>query len=409
MKKYGKSIVLIIFTNVVLIGYFILSAGITGLFPQFMVETMEGNDEAIEPVYISGDFYSGSIGVEPFRFHKDETVYLRDMVLLPEYRSTFPPLEMERHQKDYRNFMRGKSPEPKYFYEDEHVLVYGGLLYEPWTYDSQAFEIAVLNKETGKTANKAFTVPIPNQHDYWYVEAHKVTYDGKYVSIITENSVRLDESNDKEAETEFYQYTFDVEKEQLTKEHLITSIDYTPEDYSQMMVLEDGRVDNDSVYIAQEKITYVEGASEESGTELSEIEKVVKYDLNTRKTVEKDAVKNVSGKAIVIYNGKLYVANEKGEGLQLTGYHLDDGKKAEEMFLPLQLPYHDIASTITKVKDDKLYLMTIQSEEGTLPYIAVIDLPSFTLDYLGKMENMNPAKNGDWTEVYISELSVSEK
>lgn len=402
MRKYWKSILLITFI-VVVVGIFYIKADTdSNSFVQFKLEKKEGNDAAVEELVINGDLFYGMLSFEPFRIDNQGTTYLRDESFVKRLQGYYPDVYIERLQKEYRNFMRGKIDEPQNYYEDEDVLAYGATPYEFWTADNYKFDIAVLDKKTNDTVS--FSLPIPNRGNYWYVESYGVLFEGKELSIITINA---EMSNDMVENISAHIYTFDIEKEQLINEEIIGSLDYTDdgEGYSDYNVIKD----EDSVIIAGLKITPVEMDEEtDYYEEVGELTKLIIYNIKS-KDVEEITIseKEDIGIPISKIGDQLYFANAKNNQLSLSTFNTETKKVTDTLEIDDIKSYmsiYDIQQA--EVKNGKWYFMPSTGSIEDLTSIIVVDLSSLSLDYIGQIVNTTPPENNESIEIYFNDLEL---
>jgi len=398
MKKYWKLMMLSAFTIIVVCIFYIRAGTVTNSFPTFTFEKVEGNETAVENLVLNGDLFNGMFNHESFRVDNEGTTYLRDEPFNDRFKGYYQDLYIERLQKEHRNFMRGKTEDPNYFYEDEDILAYGNTPYELWTNDHYTFEIAVLDKQTNDIVS--FSLPIPNREDYWYVEPQNIYVDGKELSFITLNEKM---NNEIIENTSVYLYTIDIEKEQLVHEEELGSLDYsnTGEGYSDINILKDER----SLIIVGNIITPVE-YDENLGfyEEIATINTLIKYNLNTREVEELSLPKDEElGIPVALNGNQLSFANAKKDELTLSNYNVEKQKVSGELEVDTFNLYMSITDIFqAKIKDDKFYFIPSSNDLEELTTVLVIDITTLTVDYVGKIEHTKPFSNNVMMEVYFN-------
>lgn len=401
MKKYWKLTTLTIIIIVVFSVFYVNNKSISKNFPQFNFHKIEGDEKAVESLVVNGDLYLGMFSGETFQIDKNGTNYLRDESFVKRLQGYYPPLEIERLQKEHKNFMRGKEISQDYFYEDDNVLVYGAAPYDIWSFDNYMFEIAVLDKATNKTTS--FTTPIPNRADYWYVEPYGVTFNDNKVSIVTMNDVVDNkEGHDK---TGIHLYTFDVAKKELINEELVTELStkHSETGYESVDILVDRSTSSNRFIVVQSEISYIEQESEDY-KETVQVKKIMKYNLSTSEEENVPTVldKNI-GLPLAFDEENVYFSVVKESKLQLTSYSMKENKVIAEIEVPINNSSVSMGDMYgATIQDHTLYFVPSSSFNGEKESIVVVDLDSFTLEYYGEIDLTNPPKDNINIEMYFN-------
>lgn len=408
MKKYWKIITLVVVIVAVFGTFYINNLNVSKNFPQFTFKKIEGNEDAVESLVVNGDLFWGIFG-ESFQVDKNGTKYLRDESFLKRMGMSYPSIDIEKLQKDHRQFMRGKEHDLDYYFENDDVLVYGATPYDIWSYENYHFEIAVLDKQTNKTTS--FTVPIPNRSEYWYVEPYGVVYEDKTVSIITMNEKMTDDMNETES-TDVHLYTFDVEKEALIKEEVIGNLssEATETGYESVDILFEKN--SNQIIVIQSHITNME-IKEDSDyySEEIKVNKILSYNLVNGEVSEiKPPESETIGVPLTYNENNLYFARVDKGNLRLVEYDMNKEKEIAELEVPINNPYLHIGDIYQAlVKNNTLYFVPSSIAPGEDTSIIVIDLDAFTLDYYGKVENTNPVKMDEELETYFAGPELREE
>src|SRR5690625_4225594 len=151
MKKYWKLIVFIVVTSVILISFYIKSASYSDQMPQFTIQTIEGDSSVADTLIIDGQGYYRMDHFESFQIDHTGTHYLRDESYSKRLIGSYLKPNIEKWQKDYRHFMRGKTEYSGTFHEGEDILAYVNIVSSsPLAWTADTFDIHILNKETKK-------------------------------------------------------------------------------------------------------------------------------------------------------------------------------------------------------------------------------------------------------------------
>src|SRR5690625_2366690 len=283
VRKYWKLMTLAIFVLVVFSGFYINYTTISERYPEFSFHKLEGEEKVIEPVIVNGDYYKGMFSPEPFRVQQTGTTYLRDESFMDRLSGYYRPFDIERLQKEYRTFMRGKEEEPKNFFENDEILAYGAIPYDMWSFENYHFEISLLDKQSNKTTS--FTAPIPNRGDYWHIEPYQVRVVDETLSIITMNE-KIDYKDGSES-TEVHMYTFDWQAEQLVEEEVIAQFPSTivKDGYEQVELLFN-ETSSDHIIITQNKFVIESTNNSDEYTERHSDSKIIQYNMQTNEVDE---------------------------------------------------------------------------------------------------------------------------
>src|SRR5690625_978691 len=124
MKKYFKLLITVIFILCTFIIFYVTVAVNVQRLPQFEVQTISGEKEAIEPLIIYGTFGSNIYNEDIFELKDKKTNYMKHRSLLEQVDPFFYEEKLIQLQKKYRHFMRDKMHHMNNFYEDDHFLAY---------------------------------------------------------------------------------------------------------------------------------------------------------------------------------------------------------------------------------------------------------------------------------------------
>lgn len=407
MKKYWKLIALPLFIIVVFAVFYINERAVTKNFPQFNFYLTAEEAKAVESLVIHGDLFRGMFDYEPFRIEKDGTTYLRDESFMKRLYMSYRPLEIERLQKEYRNFMRGKDESLDLYFENEEILAYSSIPYHWRTYESNMFDIAVLDKKTNKT--NSFSLPIPNHSAYWYVDVYGVTVQDQKMSIVTVND-GMDETGEA-SNMEVHLYTVDIEGKKLLSDELIAAFSSQPIDYGYegVDIIFDDRSTKNEMLILHSRTTH-----EPKGDDFSEtvqMKEIIKYNIGTLEVEEVSYPKEEQlGKLVAFAEDQLYFANIANSNLYLTKYDSGKGEITKELEAPLQNSYSSIGDLYNALVEDGIFYFIPPSVDGLeLGSIVIVDLKSLTLNYNGQITIENPPKNSEHSNLYFNSLELRKE
>lgn len=397
MKKYMNLFILSIFI-VIMVGYFYIENSKTSnLFPNFKIEKISGNDDAIKDMIITGELHYNYYGFDSFRITPEETKYFRDEPFLTRVNRYYKQINVESLQKEYRNFMRGKDEFIGSFYETDDVLVYGSTTYDSWSIDSEKFDIALLDKQTNDIIS--FQVPIPNRNEYWYIDTREIYLTENELLLITVNHIGT--ANDEIGEVHIY--TFDIKEKKLLNDEIIEEIQYENIGHGNknVDVLLDEK--NEEVLVYKSVVQYTEDPHSLNDT--AKIENVVKYNLKTK---EKEFVHEEldQGIPIALIDDKLYLAQNQERKLKLTQYDLEKDKVMDQLeidILNVDFSIEELNEPL--VKNGKFYFVPVMVDGNMECTISVVDLINFEVEYNGKIDIAEPLKLQE-VAIYFSEIEL---
>ena len=141
MKKYMKLISVAVMIVVIYTVFFISGKEMTASFPQIKFHHIEGDASLVESLAIFGSINTGNYFFdETFKYDKSGTTYEADLPWL-ERLDGFSSEQMERLNKKYPSFMRGKDNYDSYFFESDEIVAYVGFSCMNWEMAPEKFEV----------------------------------------------------------------------------------------------------------------------------------------------------------------------------------------------------------------------------------------------------------------------------
>lgn len=404
MKKYVNLVVFTIFIVITISYLYIDANNVSRYFPNFHFKTIAGDEETIKDLVITGDFHYDYFGFEPFRIDTEGTAYFRHEPFFKKLNGYYKQKDIERLQREYKSFMRGKDEFSGLFYETEHLLVYGSVSYDVWSLNSEQFEIAVLDKETNETIS--FQTPIPNIDDYLYLDTRKIFVIDDEVFIVTVNE-RAGNNEDVYL-GEVYVYTFDINERQLTYTEKIGEIEHQNADndgYSDVQILLDDQHAN--VMLFEYDVTYMEESTNDMFAESIEIDHIMKYDLKTHEKEEITIKETKLGVPIAFVEDELFFVEVDRQKLFVTNYHLQKDSiidRLEAGTVSMYFSYGELYEPL--VEGGKFYCIPTFIDESMESTVTVIDLLNFDVIYEGKVELVQPLDTIQDSSIYFNHIEL---
>lgn len=415
MKKYWKLTVTVIVIIVTFITFYTHTTSISKSFPQFTVETIEGDESYAEPIVMSGDYYSSYTMHEPLKITKDGTTYLRDEDFITRMYPFYNSLYIDKLQTEYRSFMRGKEDAPYSFAETDERLFYATLLYNRFGIPMNKIELEVLDKTTKQA--ETFSIVLEENVDLFGYVSKVVAFEDE-VSIVVQSEDYGDDGTIERTNTRFY--IFDVVKQEVVHHEMIP-LDHEneyPEYFNVLVAEENGKPIG--LALAATKIEYVtvdgelihgEEALEHGITyEMAETKTLQLYDFATKK-IEEISLENypLIGYPISYSGGNVVFLNVENKEMTFKTYDLSKKEVTKEKRIPVDLSYVSLWEIVQGVSKDHLYYSYMMTEDYKSGFIHVVDTETLELVYKGEITSEERAPLKDYEEITIHSLELNDK
>ncbi|CAM3206315.1 hypothetical protein FITA111629_09865 [Filibacter tadaridae] len=401
MKKYWKftSIIAVI---VLSIGtFYVSSANSATQYPEFVINKKSGDAEEIKSLALEGSYLEGGSMIyvnTNLQITSDGSDYGDGSSIIDSIKGHPAPMIQEL-QKEYRNFMRGKGQDLDSFFENNKLLAYADVKYNPFTNSDFKFAISIVDKDDGNTSSYSIKVPDSSVIDHIYVEDVQVV--DNELKVITQNNT----SKNEKYSIERHIYSFDISTGKLNSNETILSI---PEQQG-----------NDSIYAyliqtshkqANENLIYVKThdkmIQEEESDRLEERNReLISYNLKTKEKETIDLPDSLKDNQINYFDGStIYFSKLSGENLVVTPYSLENNQADNELTIQLSNETNDTEPPIILMKDGKLYVATHVTNLKTKASITVIDLKTLDTIYQGEVIRKDLPKSTEQFELYLYDM-----
>ncbi|WP_340002853.1 hypothetical protein [Oceanobacillus sp. FSL K6-0127] len=415
MKRYWKLILLVSFTVLVIGAFYIQTSTATSRLPEFAFETVSGDEKEIEKLTLEASFIQEGIG-DSFQLNADGTTYWGEYSYFERILGVNQRPKMERLQKDYRNFMRGKSMTPYHFYEDENLLVYVNLTWDTMNgYQPNDFEldIGILDKVSKEETSFQAPIPVNKNSMIYSMDVEGIHIIDGQLKIISRN-YSYDKQSEKDI-TAYQVYLVDIAAETIQNEAIITA----KEDEDSSNQYREVRIVNnkwEDIQQPMEQVVFEEGLIEESVIDEWEStyetidRELFQYDLATGEKEEIKLPKEISNNAFpYAVNDEIIYFTEDVEGkLKLTSYNIE----SEELEAKQTIAIPDVTDEqgyMYKIHGDKVYVVPASnsSERNELPLI-IINLKTGDTLYEGNITMNNPRKQDIDYNLDIHSIELDE-
>lgn len=382
MKKYWIVMAISIMILAIIGTFYMQSIWAQDKKPVFMIETINGNEQEIEPLLLGGYYndglnYLNYMGVD-FEIDLEGIKYFGEQSFFERINEIYGGIGSERIkqlQKDHRYFMRGKHYNINAYFENEDYLAYGNVSYKN-PYDTSRelqFSVSVLDKQKDKTIS--FEHLVPNSGDFLYLDPMKVQVNGDQLYVITQNEMRENSS------THLHVYTFDIAEKKLLNEEVLLETESKGNEFTYVEKIYGSDPTQESEYVAF--IKRIMEPSEEGFDETIQ-EDLVIYDLtaNTTKVIDLSDLTEY-GYPDFLDEQTIYLTDTTDDGvLSISSYDI----KSEQITVHKEgLTLDPTVAKNIGFNDGKLYFVDSYVDNETPAHIMVIDLQNGETLYEGEI------------------------
>ncbi|GAB3807159.1 hypothetical protein [Virgibacillus kimchii] len=395
MRKYWKSISIAIITMVTIGSFYIQSAFAGSNYPEFMMETLHGDEAEVKNLTLYGDYRIENIKGDNFQITAEGTQYYSESSYLDRLHGRNMSQEMEELQKDYKSFMRGKLRESQ-LAENEVNAVYADVSSN--TDRDKEFQVEILDKDSGGTTE--FSADVPDGEKYSFIHVEQVHIVGDQIKLLTNNYVN---GTSEGFATEIHVYDFDMNQKSLVhNEEIISYKDGTADQTMTSVYIPEGgsslKSNSYAVFILEEWETGEDG----EGIHYTDLSKsrVVSIHVETNEYAEFELPDEFQDLAntVKLEGSSLYFIDSSASGFEIMVYDLENQELDESRSLTIEQDNVDMhmGQPLTAIKDGKIYIVSYTDEEYIQANILVVDVQTGELVYEGQVKG-NGGDTNDYT------------
>ncbi|MBT2678522.1 hypothetical protein J7E38_05875 [Bacillus sp. ISL-35] len=405
MKRYWK-IIIITAVIVLSLGTFYVSSTMSAESnPEFVIKTISGNAEEIQPLILQGSYTDTSlnsyVSTDLSITAKGSTYQSRSFL---DQIIGQPPTVIKDFQEKYRTFMRGKEPFVTCFFEDEEFLAYANVDYKMDSLRSRdfKFDISVLNKEDGKI--ESFKVEVPDSGELEYTSVDDVQKVGDKLYLITRNMIR-----DNNYYEEEHIYTINLANQKVSEhEAIVHNTNGQSDTHTNVQLIDTiPTKSNEQLIFIKTELKEIEDA--ESTREEVINQEIISYNLTTKEQEIIDIPElRLEENQISFFDGSvIYFTKLNGQNLVVTPYSLADNHvgKAYSIELPGE---NSMGGQMTTIKDGKLYFASSQMSPNLKmdADVVVADVNTGKTLFRGQVALEDSSKESKKFDLYLHELFV---
>lgn len=405
LKKYRALSILTIIIIVTFSLFYVQAHTLSQSFPQYKINTIEGDESLSDELIIKGDFY-GPYADEEFEITREGTNYLRDERLIKRLEGNHVPNKVQQLRNEQRKFMRMKSYDENEYLIVEDTIVSVQIPYSRWGIYKGLIELETYNRTTKET--NLYEIEAPDLLDYAKIEKMYM-YDGILYIPILNMEYGMDADDEK---TKFHLYMFDLNEGKLIDsiETLIDSSNYYGA-FANVFVDDEQQPTEMLITHAVISDEYYEDTTDEATSpESIKLANIVRVDLETKEITEIEIEKSKNDALPIAYNGsEILFVNLHLDTLAFESYNVETKEKTEKLNVELDSENNSIWEFENKIiHDGKIYFLLDHDMEHRAT-ILVIDLLTTELLFKGsieiEIEDYLPIQSGE-TEVYFHTLEL---
>jgi hypothetical protein len=437
MKRYGLSIAFVLLI-IVSIGTYYTQAT-TSHYPNFKLVKQFGDESEIEGVSLKGSYtnnlhYRGNPRVT---VDSSGSTYENNAV-----RSFMDPFywessEVKQVVSEHRQFMRGKR-NGNAIYEDDYLLVYADVKSDD-SFSSAArsfyFDVSVLDKKLRKSWS--YEVSVPNRDSEYMINVQDVQLFEDEIVVVTSNYPNR-------ADMVYHLYRLGLKNEQAPKDQVIllpqhknavnestgTVVNFDvqsvydtyttkPNNYSVFYARETQSVMQDTdTYVTSEPVANSnqlnEQKSDRSFPAKTTSAQFIIYDLRTGLDVKRNtqhlvdfikAQSDTSFMNLKLNGDHLFLTQQSEQGIKVIEYNIKEEKTIEH---DIHLDNPNVDLTLKLIKNQRMYMLTEDVSNKSLPHVIIVDLNTDKTIYQGAIElnKDKRAQGNEWERLGLFAMEI---
>ncbi|QHJ70946.1 hypothetical protein [Planococcus halotolerans] len=409
MKKYWKSIAVII--GIILsIGTFYVNSAISAEhYPVLTVQTVNGDAEEMESLIIEGSYRNLSsmnyLGTD-LKITAQGSSY-NSPSLLDRVTGYYPTVIKELKEAN-RSFMRGKSLAANQYFEDNQFLAYANIDQKISSLGSSKFnfEISVLNKADDEVNSFTLKVPVEDGLDHVFLEDVQLVKDKIY--LITQNmTIKNDDFNDEKRV-----YEIDRISQKLTNQEALLKFTQWKESLHTHIQLVEGSPTAATEHIIMVKTEDTVMEDTESTRVTDSKQEIISYNLASKvtETINIPGLNLEENQLSFVKGSTIYFTRVEEQELIVTPYQLGANQVEQDYRIQLRstIDNEHIESPIISVEEDKLYVVSRQIDSNFNGDVAVVDIKTGEPLFEGQITLGNSSEEHGDFEIYMHEISVKQ-
>lgn len=371
MKRYWKMFMMISLIIVCIGTYYIITFGEKST--KFYLKMLEGNEKETTVISLQARYMNQQVSIHP---GGNEYLYNRSYwnMFVPDY---YHNKELEKLQKDYRQFMRGKG-ESNALYEDEQVIGYVNMNQQyNLNRKLSRYKVNVSVYDKDQKHSSSFNVLLDEENVYNYINLNDVQIVGDNLTIVTMNHTNQ--------RAEVHLYSMNLAKNTLEEDKVILS------NHADLNI--SGINDWGSMKSNRYAAFRTSYSQRDAGTMESTLKsELFVYDLETKEEVmiREEFLESIDQSSIIQIGDELISEIWTPTGPRIIRYSLSDKKVKNDITITFKDGFQYNKERPSLIANNRVYTIinTINGDQG----IAIADLDTGKLVYYGVVSRKDNEK-----------------
>lgn len=419
MKKYWKLTIVVIVISFGIGTFYVQSATLGSEYPEFIMDKISGDETEVKPLTISASYHVGPFVVEGLRVTAGGSLYDRnEYSFFDRFEGVYWSPSIERLQRDYRTFMRGKGNDPSMYFEDVNYLAYVDTIYDFSSRMSRTnkLSVAVLDKKDGKTYDSEISVPNTDKYDF--MDMADVQVVAGELKVITRNYLQNGKG------MEIHVYSFD-DAYQLDGDEKIAA--FSSEDEMEnadiSLINETDQMQTHNYVVFNKVVTKMKPIVDPSGGENAEPEayssevdyieeevskELIAYNLKTKTKETIDLPESIDDQATPAFfdGNNIYFMRTDENGFTVMPYDIAKKKNKTEINVKMESKDTGMGGPLLKIKKDKLYVVSGTVNKRNAASVVVADLNTGKTLYEGRIIPKTPPEINTDFDLYMGDIVI---
>ncbi|MEH7235277.1 hypothetical protein [Bacillus sp. JJ1562] len=393
MKRYWKILTICLVTVIVLGTFYIQSSLASGNI-QVEFEKVSGNESLVENVVLTADYVIGDIH-QPLKISEKETTNLSNRPVVQQLTGLYAEAPTLQLVENYKQFMRGKSFFPSYFYEDEHVLVYVSIEGRGVNvaYGKAYFDIDILDKKSDESTPMKINLP-KNRKLNWV--------DIASIQIVDSDLKVIARGSGPDSGEDLIVYTIDLNSKKITNEEVVFSIPAVENGWYGFNIFNDYYSNEPQKYLLFKAEAFEHEQGEGGPTVLADDFMV--YDIEKNKMVKSELPEDFEGdiRNASVFNSVAYVPVQSENEVEIIQYDIEAAKWEKKQTFAVDQSKDAETVPFVKIQDGKIYIISNTDDGHTL---LIGDVNTGETLYEGKIKVKNQKTDQNDYRIYFHEIN----
>ncbi|RFB17341.1 hypothetical protein DZB84_09735 [Bacillus sp. HNG] len=394
MKRYWK-ILTVCLVTVIVLGTFYIQSSLASENIQIEFEKVSGDESLVEDLVLNANYVVGDIH-QYLLISNGGTKNLMNRSVVQQLTGLYAETSTLELVEKYKQFMRGKSFLPSYFYEDEQVLVYVSIEGRGVNiaYSNAFFDIDILDKKTEESTPMKISLPKGEKYDW--IDITDIQIVDRELKVIARGSgMGIGE--------DLIAYTIDLNSKKITSDKVVFSTPGVENGWSGMNIFNDYYSPEPQRYLLFKAEAYEHGQGEGEPKEL--VNDFMIYDIEKNKLVKSELPDDFAGDIAnsTVLNSVAYVPVQSQHEVEVIQYDIEAQEWSTKQTFAIEQSKDAEHVPFVKLQDEKLYIVS-STDDGHKLLIGDINTGKTLYEGKLKVKNQKTAQNE--YQLYVNEINI---